>query len=107
MREFCLESTDAQVFRGTLDVNLTVVQPVQNILTERETDESKENRANHGDAGFKYPLESESSVYNMVIDLPSQQGQNHRIPGVQVVNKKNRFCFEKFQVLCLLRLQNS
>ena len=86
MHEFSLESTDAQVLRGTFDVNLTVARPLQNILTDREMDESKENRQDLGDAGYKYP--SESLAYKIMFNLSSQQEQNEDIPRAQVEQKK-------------------
>ena len=43
MTEFCLESTDkdVKVFRGTLDVTLTVAKPPYNMITKVQSSESK------------------------------------------------------------------
>ena len=44
--EFCLESPDerAEIFRGTLDVNLIVAHPAQNMVTKVKSSESKKTR---------------------------------------------------------------
>ena len=74
--EFCLESTDREDmhFRGILKVQLSVTKLIRNVLMETEASQSKENQQESVQSQNKYTRDL--SVYNIMINLPSQQRQN-------------------------------